>query len=258
MQEQKSATRAQRFGLRKLSIGTVSVLLGTLMFFSNGQVSADITTNTDTSGDTTNVNSAANDTSASAVTLSSTDSAAASAQTATVAEASANSQSAAATSTADSSQTASAASTAMNDVSSASSAAATAGSQVTSDDALTSKGEIVAKDRLSDSDANPGMSNPNGATIIADQSQIPSGYEADPANDHYTFGIMSLGPVTASDLTSYNQKYNTNYYIRVSVAKNGNNGIYDDTVYIQLVDANTNTVLWETTSVPGDANKKVG
>lgn len=36
MQEQKSANRAQRFSLRKLSIGTVSVLLGTLMFFGNG------------------------------------------------------------------------------------------------------------------------------------------------------------------------------------------------------------------------------
>ncbi|WP_143454486.1 mucin-binding protein, partial [Ligilactobacillus salivarius] len=273
---QKSANRAQRFSLRKLSIGTVSVLLGTLMFFGNGQVSADTTTGTDTSAEATNVNSAANDTSASAVTLSSTgstaasdakssaavSSATASAQTATAAATSANSQSAAATSTADSSQTASAASTAdsavTNAVSSASSAATTADSQAASDDALTSKGEIVAKDKLSDSDANPGMSNANGATITADQSQIPSGYEADPTEGRYTFGILSLGPVTVSDLTSYNQKYNTNYYIRVSVAKNGNNGVYDDTVYIQLVDANTNTVLWENTSVPGDTNKKVG
>ena len=276
MQEQKSANRAQRFGLRKLSIGTVSVLLGTLMFFGNGQVSADTTTGTDTSAEATNVNSTANNTSASAVTLSSTgsaaasdanssataSSAAASAQTATAAATSANSQSAAATSTANSSQTASAASTAdsaaTNAVSSASSAATTADSQATSDDALTSKGEIIAKDKLSDSDANPGMSNANGATITADQSQIPSGYEADPTEGRYTFGILSLGPVAASDLTSYNQKYNTNYYIRVSVAKNGNNGVYDDTIYIQLVDADTNTVLWETTSVPGDTNKKVG
>ena len=265
MQEQKSANRAQRFGLRKLSIGTVSVLLGTLMFFGNGQVSADTTTGTDTSAEATNVNSAANDTSASAVTLSSTGSTAASdakSSAAVSSATSANSQSAAATSTADSSQTASAASTAdsavTNAVSSASSAATTADSQAASDDALTSKGEIVAKDKLSDSDANPGMSNANGATITADQSQIPSGYEADPTEGRYTFGILSLGPVTASDLTSYNQKYNTNYYIRVSVAKNGNNGVYDDTVYIQLVDANTNTVLWENTSVPGDTNKKVG
>ena len=272
MQEQKSANRAQRFGLRKLSIGTVSVLLGTLMFFGNGQVSADTTTGTDTSAEATNVNSTANDTSASAVTLSSTDSAAASdansstaassaaasAQTATVAATSANSQSAAVTSTADSSQTASAASTETNAVSSASSAATTTDSQAVSDDALTSKGEIVAKDKLSDSDANPGMSNANGAIITADESRIPNGYKADPTEGRFTFGIMSLGPVTASDLTSYNQKYNTNYYIRVSVAKNGNNGVYDDTIYIQLVDADTDTVLWETTSVPGDTDKEVG
>ncbi|MGN1335479.1 MAG: YSIRK-type signal peptide-containing protein, partial [Limosilactobacillus mucosae] len=110
MQEQKSANRAQRFGLRKLSIGTVSVLLGTLMFFGNGQVSADTTTGTDTSAEATNVNSAANDTSASAVTLSSTGSTAASdakSSAAVSSATSANSQSAAATSTADSSQTAS-------------------------------------------------------------------------------------------------------------------------------------------------------
>ena len=272
MQEQKSANRAQRFGLRKLSIGTVSVLLGTLMFFGNGQVSADTTTGTDTSAEATNVNSTANNTSASAVTLGSTgsaaaidanssamaSSAAAGAQTADVAATSANSQSAAETSTADSSQAASTASTATNAVSSASSAAATADSQAASDDALTSKGEIVAKDKLSDSDANPGMSNANGAIITADESRIPNGYKADPTEGRFTFGIMSLGPVTASDLTSYNQKYNTNYYIRVSVAKNGNSGIYDDTVYIQLVDTDTNTVLWETTSVPGDTDKEVG
>ena len=272
MQEQKSANRAQRFGLRKLSIGTVSVLLGTLMFFGNGQVSADTTTGTDTNAEATNVNSTVNDTSASEVTLSSTDSAAAgdanssaavssaavNAQTATVTATSANSQSVAATSTADSSQNASAASTAMNDVSLASSAATTVDSQTVSDDALTSKGEIVAKDKLSDSDVNPRMNNANGAIITADESRIPNGYKADPTEGRFTFGIMSLGPVTASDLTSYNQKYNTDYYIRLSVAKNGNNGVYDDTVYIQLVDADTDTVLWETTSVPGDTDKEVG
>lgn len=272
MQEQKSANRAQRFGLRKLSIGTVSVLLGTLMFFGNGQVSADTTTGTDTNAEATNVNSTVNDTSASAVTLSSTDSAAAgdanssaavssaavNAQTATVTATSANSQSVAATSTADSSQNASAASTAMNDVSLASSAATTVDSQAVSDDALVSKGEIVAKDRLSDSDVNPRMNNANGAIITADESRIPNGYKADPTEGRFTFGIMSLGPVTGSDLTSYNQKYNTDYYIRLSVAKNGNNGVYDDTVYIQLVDADTDTVLWETTSVPGDTDKEVG
>ncbi|NYA59175.1 YSIRK-type signal peptide-containing protein, partial [Lactobacillus salivarius] len=200
MQEQKSANRAQRFSLRKLSIGTVSVLLGTLMFFSNDQVSADTTTGTDTSADTASVNSATNDTSASTVTLSSKDSSAASdanssavassaasAQTATAASASATSQFAATTATADSSQAASTATSAA------------------SDDALSSKGEIVATDKISNSDVTPGMSDPNGASIVADQSKIPSGYEVDPADDRYTFGIVSLGPTAATDgTTTYN------------------------------------------------------
>ena len=163
MQEQKSANRAQRFSLRKLSIGTVSVLLGTLMFFSNGQVSADTTTGTDTSADTASVNSAANDTSASAVTLSSTDSSAASAQTATAA---------------------------------AASTATTANSQAASDDAASAEGKITYEGRvkgLTDSDVSPVMSNANGASVVADESNIPSGYKADPTDGRYTFGIISLG-----------------------------------------------------------------
>ncbi|MCI6051923.1 MAG: YSIRK-type signal peptide-containing protein [Limosilactobacillus mucosae] len=250
MQEQKSANRAQRFSLRKLSIGTVSVLLGTLMFFSNGQVSADTTTGTDTSADAASVNSAANDTSASTVTLSSansaaasdanssaaTSSAAASAQTATAASASADSQSAAATSTADSSQAASTASSA--------SAATTAAS----DDALSSKGEIVATDKISNSDVTPGMSNPNGASVVADESKIPSGYKADPTDGRYTFGIVSLGPTAATDgTTTYNGENNTNYYFRFSTGKAATNGQYDDTVYAQLVDGDTGQVIWQGT-----------
>jgi LPXTG-motif cell wall-anchored protein len=250
MQEQKSANRAQRFSLRKLSIGTVSVLLGTLMFFSNGQVSADTTTGTDTSADAASVNSAANDTSASTVTLSSansaaasdanssaaTSSAAASAQTATAASASADSQSAAATSTADSSQAASTASSA--------SAATTAAS----DDALSSKGEIVATDKISNSDVTPGMSDPNGASVVADESKIPSGYKADPTDGRYTFGIVSLGPTVATDgTTTYNGENNTNYYFRFSTGKAATNGQYDDTVYAQLVDGDTGQVIWQGT-----------
>ena len=260
MQEQKSANRAQRFSLRKLSIGTVSVLLGTLMFFGNGQVSADTTTDTDTSADTASVNSAANDTSASAVTLSSTgssaasdanssaaaSSAAASAQTATAASASADSQSAAATSTADSSQAASTASSA--------SAATTAAS----DDALSSKGEIVATDKISNSDVTPGMSDPNGASVVADESKIPSGYKADPTDGRYTFGIVSLGPFTTSEKsTTYNGENGTNYYFRFSTSKTATNGQYDDTVYAQLVDADTDQVLWEGTLTVNGATVQV-
>ena len=281
MQEQKSANRAQRFSLRKLSIGTVSVLLGTLMFFGNGQVSADTTTDTDTSADTASVNSAANDTSASAVTLSSTgssaasdanssaaaSSAAASAQTATAAAAS--------TSTTDSSQAASTASSAASsasatttDASSAASTAATAttdastattaNSQAASDDVASSKGQILATDKISDSDVTPGMSAANGASVVADESKIPSGYKADPTDGRYTFGIVSLGPFTTSEKsTTYNGENGTNYYFRFSTSKTATNGQYDDTVYAQLVDADTDQVLWEGTLTVNGATVQV-
>ena len=281
MQEQKSANRAQRFSLRKLSIGTVSVLLGTLMFFGNGQVSADTTTDTDTSADTASVNSAANDTSASAVTLSSTgssaasdanssaaaSSAAASAQTATAAAAS--------TSTTDSSQAASTASSAASsasaattDASSAASTAATAttdastattaNSQAASDDVASSKGQILATDKISDSDVTPGMSAANGASVVADESKIPSGYKADPTDGRYTFGIVSLGPFTTSEKsTTYNGENGTNYYFRFSTSKTATNGQYDDMVYAQLVDADTDQVLWEGTLTVNGATVQV-
>jgi|GEM_PF-1177392 len=266
MQEQKSANRAQRFSLRKLSIGTVSVLLGTLMFFGNGQVSADTTTDTDTSADTASVNSAANDTSASAVTLSSTGSSAAS---------DANSSAAASTSTTDSSQAASTASSAASsasatttDASSAASTAATAttdastattaNSQAASDDVASSKGQILATDKISDSDVTPGMSAANGASVVADESKIPSGYKADPTDGRYTFGIVSLGPFTTSEKsTTYNGENGTNYYFRFSTSKTATNGQYDDTVYAQLVDADTDQVLWEGTLTVNGATVQV-
>ena len=238
MQEQKSANRAQRFSLRKLSIGTVSVLLGTLMFFSNGQVSADTTTGTDTSADTASVNSAANDTSASAVTLSSTDSSAVS----------------------DANSSAAASSAATTDASSAASTAATANSQAASDDAASAEGKITDEAKakgLTDSDVSPVMSDPNGASLVVNNSNIPSGYKADPTEGRYTFGILSLGPISDAGLTSYNQTYGVNYYIRLSTAAKATNGVYDDTVYIQLVDADQDKVIWETTAKPGDVKKTI-
>ena len=258
MQEQKSANRAQRFSLRKLSIGTVSVLLGTLMFFSNGQVSADTTTGTDASADTASVNSAANDTSTSAVTLSSTDSsaasdanssaaassAAASAQTATAAAAS--------TSTTDSSQAASTASSAASSASAATTDASSAASTAT-DNASTSEGKITDEGKakgLTDSDVTPGMSDANGASLVANNSNIPSGYKADPTEGRYTFGIINLGPKTpeGSNDTTYNDNFGTNYYLRLSTdAEN-----FDETAYVQLVDANSDSVVWEKSINPGE------
>ena len=57
MQGQKTSCYIQRFALRKLSIGTVSIFFRTLVFFSDIQVSVDMMTGTDTA----NVNCTAND-----------------------------------------------------------------------------------------------------------------------------------------------------------------------------------------------------
>ncbi|MFR0584031.1 mucin-binding protein [Limosilactobacillus mucosae] len=252
MQEQKSANRAQRFSLRKLSIGTVSVLLGTLMFFSNGQVSAD-TTNADTSADTTNVTSTANDTSASAVTLNSASTAASDANNSAVASSAATS---AQTATADSSQATSTAS-----------AATTAASSAATDNAASAEGKITDEGKakgLTDSDVTPEMSDANGASLVADNSNIPSGYKADPTEGRYTVGIVSLGgdfdkwvSGDASKFKSYNGENNTNYYLRFSTSKNATDGTYDSTVYAQVVDATTDTVKWERALTPNSGAVKV-
>ncbi|MFR0610564.1 mucin-binding protein [Limosilactobacillus mucosae] len=266
MKKKKTANQAQRFGLRKLSIGTVSVLLGTLVFMGNSEVSADTTTDTTSTGTETKAN-ATTDLNASQVTLSSTNSqAAASEGTSTTSQASSStasvaSQAAASSVTAVSTATTAAAKTTTSatptvagsettakTTATTTPTAATTTTSAASDDALSSKGEIVATDKISNSDVTPGMSDPNGASIVADQSKIPSGYETDPAADRYTFGIVSLGPTAATDgTTTYNGENNTNYYFRFSTGKAATNGQYDDTVYAQLVDGDTGQVIWQGT-----------
>ena len=129
------------------------------------------------------------------------------------------------------------------------------------DDAASSEGKITDEGKakgLTDSDVDPEMSDANGASIVADQSKIPSGYEADPADDRYTFGIVSLGPLTATDgTTTYNGENNTNYYFRFSTGKDATNGQYDDTVYAQLVDGDTRKVIWEGTPTVNGAAVQV-
>ena len=134
------------------------------------------------------------------------------------------------------------------------------------DDSLSSSGEITTagKDKgLTDSDVTPGMSDANGASLKADNSNIPDGYKADPTEDRYTFGIISLGGdydkwgIDKSKYKSYNGENNTNYYIRLSTKKTATDGTYDDTVYAQVVDATTDTVKWEQTLTPNSGAVKI-
>ncbi|MEO5288429.1 mucin-binding protein [Limosilactobacillus allomucosae] len=294
LKKKKIVNQAQRFGLRKLSIGTVSVLLGTLLFMGNSQASADTTTDTTSTGTESKTASTTTDLNASQVALSSTGSqTAASESAATASQATSSSTTAASqaatnsataasdTTTADAKTTTLATSTASQSktavkaaatatptadanasiTTAEASATTTANSQATSDDAISAEGKITDEGKtkgLSDSDVTPGMSNANGASLVLDNSsKIPSGYKADPTEGRYTFGILSLGPVTSEGMTSYNQTYGVNYYIRLSTAAKATNGVYDDTVYIQLVDADQHKVIWETAAKPGDVNKTI-
>ena len=134
------------------------------------------------------------------------------------------------------------------------------------DDSLSSSGEITSDGKakgLTDSDVTPGMSDANGAKIVLDNSNIPSGYKADPTEDRYTFGIISLGGdydkwgIDNSKYKSYNGENNTNYYIRFSTKKTATDGTYDDIVYAQVVDATTDTVKWEQTLTPNSGAVKI-
>ncbi|MGE9925377.1 mucin-binding protein, partial [Lactobacillus johnsonii] len=135
------------------------------------------------------------------------------------------------------------------------------------DDAASSEGKITDEGKakgLTDSDVDPEMSDANGASLVADDSNIPSGYKADPTEGRYTFGIVSLGgdfdrwvKGDASKFKSYNGENNTHYYLRFSTSKNATNGTYDSTVYSQVVDATTDTVKWEQALTPNSGAVKV-
>ena len=300
LKKKKIANQAQRFGLRKLSIGTVSVLLGTLLFMGNSQASADTTNDTTSTGTEAKTASTTTDLNASQVALSSTGSQAAasesaattsqatSSSTTATSQAATNSATAASDTTTDTTKTSTPATstaaqskTAVKATATATptadtnasittaeaSAATTANNQTTSDDAISAEGKITDEGKtkgLTDSDVTPGMSDANGASLVADNSNIPDGYKADPTDGRYTFGIVSLGGdfdkwgvTDSSKFKTYNGENNTHYYIRFSTSKNATNGIYDDTVYVQVVDATTDTVKWERALTPNSGAVKV-
>ena len=93
----------------------------------------------------------------------------------------------------------------------------------------------------------PGMSDPNGASLTDRTQTIPSGYAADPATNRLTFGVWNL--------KSYNQDYNTNYYVTLSVDKTTSTNNPD--VYVRLVDKNTGSEVTNTTLSSANAGKEV-
>ncbi|MDU2589393.1 MAG: FctA domain-containing protein, partial [Streptococcus sp.] len=75
--------------------------------------------------------------------------------------------------------------------------------------------------------ADPDMSDPVGATVKS--QDVPAGYERK-AGDYYTFSIL--------DLTRFNKRYNTNYYVRIY--KNFSDST--DSV-VELIDKNTGDIV---------------
>ena len=231
LQERKLQEK-QRFGFRKYSFGLASALLGVSFMLGTGStVSAATTTPSETAATSQSGTSA-------------TEKPTGSAATTTPSETAATSQSGA----------------------SATEKPTGSAAQAT-DNAASAKGKITdegKKKGLTDSNVDPKMSDANGASLVADNSNIPSGYKADPTEGRYTVGIVSLGgdfdkwvKGDSSKFKSYNGENNTHYYLRFSTSKNATNGTYDSTVYSQVVDATTDTVKWEQALTPNSGAVKV-
>lgn len=93
----------------------------------------------------------------------------------------------------------------------------------------------------------PSMDDANGASLTDRTQTIPSGYAADPASGRLTFGIWNL--------SSYNQLYNKNYYITLSVDKT--NSASNPNVFVRLVDKTTGSEVANTTLSNAVAAKEI-
>ena len=93
----------------------------------------------------------------------------------------------------------------------------------------------------------PEMSDPNGASLTDRTQTIPSGYAADPTSGRLTFGIWNL--------SSYNQLYNKNYYITLSVDKT--KSASNPNVFVRLVDKTTGSEVANATLSNAVAGKEI-
>ena len=215
-------SKRQRFSLRKLTIGVCSVLLGTTIFATNAvaaeevsATAAEATTTAAAPATTAEATTEAETTAAPAATEETTAAPAATEET-TVAPAATEETTAAQTAA---EETTAAPTAAGETPRTRSRRAASQGSDNTPVDVETTlkAGET----------ATPEMSNPNGATVKSRDIADPSYKKAD---SDYTFHVL--------DLTEFNKRYGTNYYLRSFKA-------FDTSTEItaELVDKNTNTVV---------------
>ena len=215
-------SKRQRFSLRKLTIGVCSVLLGTTIFATNAvaaeEVSATaaeatttaaalaITAEATTEAETTAAPAATEETTAAPEAAAETTAAPAATEETTAAPAAAEETTTAAPAAGETPRT-------------RSRRAASQGSDNSPVDVETTlkAGET----------ATPDMSNPNGATV---KSRDISDASYKKADSEYTFHVL--------DLTEFNKRYGTNYYLRSFKP-------FDTSTEItaELVDKNTNTVV---------------
>ena len=115
--------------------------------------------------------------------------------------------------------------------------------------AVTAQLDAIATSNTNSSgvSATPSMDDANGATLTDRSTTIPSGYSADPASGRLTFGIWNL--------SSYNQLYNKNYYITLSVDKT--NSASNPNVFVRLVDKTTGSEVANTTLSNAVAGKEI-
>ena len=212
-------SKRQRFSLRKLTIGVCSVLLGTTIFATNAVAAEEVSA---TAAEATTT-AAAPATTAEATTEAETTAApAATEETTTAPEA-------AETTTAPEAETTAAPAAAEETTTAAPAAGETprtrsrrAASQGSDNSPVDVETTLKAGET-----ATPDMSNPNGATV---KSRDISDASYKKADSEYTFHVL--------DLTEFNKRYGTNYYLRSFKP-------FDTSTEItaELVDKNTNTVV---------------
>ena len=212
-------SKRQRFSLRKLTIGVCSVLLGTTIFATNAVAAEEVSA---TAAEATTT-AAAPATTAEATTEAETTAAPAATEEKTTAP------EAAETTTAPEAETTAAPAAAEETTTAAPAAGETprtrsrrAASQGSDNSPVDVETTLKAGET-----ATPDMSNPNGATV---KSRDISDASYKKADSEYTFHVL--------DLTEFNKRYGTNYYLRSFKP-------FDTSTEItaELVDKNTNTVV---------------
>ena len=215
-------SKRQRFSLRKLTIGVCSVLLGTTIFATNAVAAEEVSA---TAAEATTT-AAALATTAEATTEAETTAAPAATEETTAAPEAAAETTAAPAATEETTAAPAAAEETTTAAPAAGETPRTRSRRAASQGSDNSPVDVETTLKAGET-ATPDMSNPNGATV---KSRDISDASYKKADSEYTFHVL--------DLTEFNKRYGTNYYLRSFKP-------FDTSTEItaELVDKNTNTVV---------------